>query len=110
MVEVLRESQPRARKQHTCDSCMGTIEPGEVYYHQVMNDGGLCVFKSHARCRRASLSLIGACPDSFTYCDEMPNVSDFEDEDWETIQDAAPDLYAEFMARTNGYGPMPEGG
>ena len=40
MVTVLSTTQPKARKQHYCDSCGKPILPGTVYERQFNTDGG----------------------------------------------------------------------
>lgn len=49
-METIRESTPKARKEHTCDYCGGNIETGEVYNYQFNVDGDAYEWKSHIKC------------------------------------------------------------
>ena len=51
--QVWKESTPKARKQHTCSSCGGTIEPGETYLRvNIVFDGSASTSKACASCTK----------------------------------------------------------
>ena len=50
MTTVLSEDKPRARREHRCSSCEGTISSGEVYIRQVCVYDNLYVWKTHLLC------------------------------------------------------------
>lgn len=51
MDEFYREETPRARKEHKCDLCYGTIPKGERYVHVVQStDGNVFDSKYHTGC------------------------------------------------------------
>ena len=43
MVELVRESRPKARKAHRCDLCDGIIEKGVMHVALVCTDAG-CIY------------------------------------------------------------------
>lgn len=50
-MKTIRNSTPKAKKEHTCDYCGGKIEIGEVYDYQFNVDGGdTWSWKNHQRC------------------------------------------------------------
>lgn len=61
---VLASENHVARKQHRCELCGRTIEPGERYNRQRnIGDNGPCVFKSCAHCE-ALVTLTTATEDA----------------------------------------------
>ena len=92
MITVLSSSTPKARKAHTCDSCMGEITPGTTYRRAWCVDGGEAwTWKSHLSCHTAGLILydldIRGDEDCFI------NVSDMDREDRELIYAADPETF-----------------
>lgn len=58
MTEVLGSTQQRAKKQHRCDHCRTTIEPGEEYHRHFIKDGGdTWTWKSHLDCRDLAIRM-----------------------------------------------------
>ena len=50
-MELLRESEKKARKNHICNVCGELIEKGDVYSSQTcVEDGEIITFKSHLDC------------------------------------------------------------
>ena len=74
-MRIMNESQPKARKVHTCDWCGGDINVGEVYDRDtILGDGGFRVWKSHTECSKFASEYVlpgcdedGASSDDFTY-------------------------------------------
>lgn len=57
-METLESRERKARKQHTCDFCGGTIKKGETYdWSKNINDGDLYEWKSHKQCSTISSEL-----------------------------------------------------
>ena len=55
----LNSATPKARKQHECDLCYGTIEPGEVYDRDTyIGDDGPYTWKSCVPCREVASGLV----------------------------------------------------
>ena len=53
MVQVLRESTVKARKDYRCPLCGGRISKGERHYTQAVVDGpDMWTYRSHSVCRR----------------------------------------------------------
>lgn len=56
MTVVLETVRPVARKEHFCETCLGTIGAGDKYVRQRnIGDDGPYVFKSHQLCWVVSL-------------------------------------------------------
>lgn len=53
-MQILSESTPKARKEHTCNYCSGIIEKGEKYNSASMLYDGFYVWKSHITCQELS--------------------------------------------------------
>ena len=65
-MEVLRTSNPVARKDHHCDFCWDTILKGEKYRFQTnVFDGDIYTWKNHLRCGEIASEL-----NMYDYCDE----------------------------------------
>lgn len=57
-VRVIDETSPKARKDHLCEVCLGTIGAGDTYMRQRnVGDDGPYVFKAHRLCWSLSLSI-----------------------------------------------------
>lgn len=93
---ILRDDTHKARKRHSCDSCCGTIEPGETYHRQQSVSGGdAWTYKAHQRCSEAAAILFkaghfGEDPDG-QEC--WVNMSDTDLEMRQVIFDADHSLY-----------------
>lgn len=48
---VLEQTNPTARKEHTCDFCGGVIRRGEIYFRSTIVDGQLYTCKVHDLCQ-----------------------------------------------------------
>jgi len=59
MISVLQESTPKARKDHRCALCDGTISAGTAYFQQrnVSPDHGFYYWRSHIVCRQVLASF-----------------------------------------------------
>lgn len=80
----------KARKEHKCNFCTGTIAVGEVYGSQTnVGDGGIWVWKSHQKCTWLAQTL--NMYDHYAG-DEGLNGEDFQD----SIKDAFDDLWETF--------------
>ena len=52
MVEVITDEKRKARKEHTCDYCRGTINKGEEYnYARLKYNSDIYDWKSHEKCQ-----------------------------------------------------------
>ena len=50
-MELCRQESRKARKEHICDWCGGTINKGEEYdYAAIKNEGEFYTWKNHKRC------------------------------------------------------------
>jgi predicted RNA-binding Zn-ribbon protein involved in translation (DUF1610 family) len=91
---VLGDSKQTARKTHRCDSCLGTIEPGEKYCRARIVDGGEAwVWRAHAACQEAGVALYGQGLEG----DEpgtIPRVVDMEPDDLDWLEEHHPSLHA----------------
>lgn len=57
-METLQESKPKARKDHRCSYCNGTITKGSIYnYSTHVYDGDMYTWKSHTRCQDTAVAL-----------------------------------------------------
>ena len=74
---------PTAKKKHRCESCGGTIQPGEKYVRARVVDGGEAwVWKAHDDCQTAGQILY----DQGFECDGMMIlVSDMDDDEREVV-------------------------
>ena len=98
MMTISQENRT-ARKQHKCHSCGRTINIGEKYEHQFNKDAGhVWQFKAHHDCVAAS-SIVTSYWHWCDYEDGWPNVSDFENEDWDTVRQDDSVLYQRLAAR-----------
>lgn len=73
--EVLRCSQPIARKSHTCGECRRTIDPGEKYhYWACLEEGTFVEYKMCLHCRASIVvgEQVSGC-DSGWYWHEIWN-------------------------------------
>lgn len=84
----------KARKAHYCDSCGGKIAAGEMYdFIDQIWDGQAGTYKAHADCWRAADIVADAGP-YYDAGEPVSNVSDFDADDWDTVQRADPELAA----------------
>ena len=67
MIETISRSRPKARKEHRCDYCNGTIQIGETYEWSTLinDDGNIYDWKNHPRCSEIAQQL-----NMYDYCDE----------------------------------------
>lgn len=74
-MQVLKETKPKAKKQHRCMFCNGFIEIGETYNRQtIVADGSIYDFIYHKHCGELAHML-----DMYDDCwDEGINDNDFE--------------------------------
>lgn len=74
-MQILKETKPKAKKQHICMFCNGIIEVGEKYNRQtIVADGDLYDFIYHSHCGELATML-----DMYDDCyDEGINDNDFE--------------------------------
>ncbi|MFG6426029.1 MAG: hypothetical protein K1W14_06485 [Muribaculaceae bacterium] len=78
-MEILKESQPIARKEHTCMFCGGKIAKGQKYFRQTnVIDGELGDFICHTECNGLAHEL-----DMYNDCD--PNYGLSPEEFVETV-------------------------
>lgn len=58
MIEVLKTTEPKARKRHKCDFCHGVIPKG-AHYHNSTNlyDGDVWTWKNHKHCQKLIKAL-----------------------------------------------------
>ena len=57
-MEIIKESQPKARKSHTCDFCNQKIIINEVYHRQtIVNDGDIYEWVNHKHCLELAIKL-----------------------------------------------------
>lgn len=92
MVTALSSSTPKARKAHTCDSCLRKIAPGAVYNRAWCVDGGdAWTWKSHLSCQTAGQILFDLDIRGDEDC--LINVSDMDHEDRELIYAADPETF-----------------
>lgn len=85
MSDIISDRKHTARKRHTCNSCMGSIEPGKTYWRTLVKDGPRAVsFCEHLACRRAS-EIVAAHLPFDVIADGMPRVCEMEPEEIETV-------------------------
>lgn len=88
-MQTLRESKPKARKEHKCDFCCEKIKKGEVYNSQTnVYDGDIYVWKTHKKCSEIAAELR-----MYDNCDEGVGQSEF----WDYITEE----YQDLMIKTN---------
>ena len=53
MVELINQTIRKARKEHVCDYCLGSINKGEEYIRQCCKNeySGIYTFKAHTKCQ-----------------------------------------------------------
>lgn len=51
-MEVISSNTPIARKDHTCDYCIGDIKKGETYSNVAIKGDYLYTWKSHLDCQK----------------------------------------------------------
>lgn len=50
-MEILRQSKPKSKKEHTCDFCIEKIEKGKVYNSDTISHGDeFYTWKTHLKC------------------------------------------------------------
>jgi hypothetical protein len=77
MPEILIDTKRKARKPHTCDYCLDTIQKGEIYdYAKLKSDysDGIYEWKSHKKC-----SFIAGALWSYIDPDDGMTQEDFEE-------------------------------
>lgn len=57
MMNIIYDSYPKAKKEHTCMWCNGKIKKGEIYHNQVIKGDYLYVWKNHEKCSGLYLKL-----------------------------------------------------
>lgn len=93
MAEVIRKSEPTARKDHRCDSCNRRIAKGERYSNAFVVDGGdNWTYRAHIDCMEAMRIMFAAGIEG----DEgaWRNVCEADPEDREVVFKSDPDLAA----------------
>ena len=79
-MKTLRNTEPKAMKEHKCNFCLENINVGEIYYSQTnVLDSEIYTWKTHLSC-----SLIAGKLDMYDYCDEGVTSDDF----WDYINEA----------------------
>ncbi|HET8886602.1 MAG TPA: hypothetical protein VFM70_09660 [Salinimicrobium sp.] len=71
-MDILNQKKPKAKKDHTCNWCCGTIKKGEHYdFATCVYDGEIYTWKNHFKCMEIAteLKMFGECPDGVTECD-----------------------------------------
>jgi len=72
-MNILRDINRIARKEHRCNYCNGIIQIGEKYNCQTnVYDGDIYTWKAHLRCQDIALEL-----NMFDDCDEGVTTNDF---------------------------------
>jgi hypothetical protein len=72
-MEVLKQTAPVAKKEHTCDWCLCKIEKGKKYENDTIKyDGKIASWKNHFHCREIANEL-----DMFDGCEEGVGSDDF---------------------------------
>lgn len=90
---TLCDKERKSRKRYKCDSCLRKIEKGELYSYQFnVERGRAWHYRSHLDCNEAVRAVINYLH-PYDYEDGLPNVHDFESEDWETVKQDAPEAY-----------------
>lgn len=57
--DLVVDSYPHARKDHTCDTCLNTIKRGEVYWNsKMLYDGYFTTYKTCMFCRSLWLKCL----------------------------------------------------
>jgi hypothetical protein len=56
-MNTLSQRTPKAKKEHRCDYCNGTIQVGEVYNYSAHTDGMFYAWKSHLDCQSIAHEL-----------------------------------------------------
>lgn len=75
MVEVITNEKRKARKEHTCSYCNGTIKKGEEYHYSTLKyEGNIYDWKSHEKCQFIAQALW-----SYIDPDEGMTESDFDE-------------------------------
>lgn len=63
MSTILKETEPKARKDHVCDWCGNKIKAGTKYFYQVCTvDGDFQTVKYHPECKDIVYGLIAEIP------------------------------------------------
>lgn len=64
-METISRTKPKARKEHKCDWCNGTINKGEIYERSFLKYNDIYVWKNHMRCSEIAnkLSMFDDCND-----------------------------------------------
>jgi hypothetical protein len=84
-MEIISDSNRKAKKEHRCSYCNGIIVKGEIYNRQVNVDGGdMWTWKAHLDCNWIANKL-----DMFDGCDDGLNGEQFREyinEEWHNLQ------------------------
>lgn len=56
-MEIIRHSKQKARKQHKCDWCLGSILPGQEYFYTAIKHGYFYGWRSHISCEQIAVKL-----------------------------------------------------
>jgi len=74
MSETISSKKVKARKEHKCEWCCGTISVGEIYERQsIIDDGSVYTWKNHLSCSELASNLKW-----FDDCDEGLSFEDFK--------------------------------
>lgn len=56
-MDLISHQTRKARKEHTCDWCLGKIKKGQHYNHSFCKDDYVFVWKNHIRCAEIATEL-----------------------------------------------------